>query len=174
MAYARAGWPSAEVIETARLTLEPLRLEHAEEMAPALDDHRLHEYIGGRPATVQQLRARYARQLTGRSADGAQGWLNWIVRHRESNAVVGTVQATLREGAAGTSAEIAWVVAAAHQRQGYAKEAAAAMVRWLRRHGADVFVAHVHPEHEASASVAGHVGLEPTDAIRDGEVRWTS
>jgi RimJ/RimL family protein N-acetyltransferase len=101
-------------------------------------------------------------------------WLNWIMRHREPNGVVGTVQATLHEGAAGTSAEIAWIVAAGNERRGYAKESAGAMVRWLRRHGADVFVAHIHPEHQASANVARYLGLEPTNAIRDGEVRWTS
>jgi hypothetical protein len=43
-------------------------------------------------ATVDQLRERYARQIAGRSPDGAQGWLNWIARHRETGAAVGTVQ----------------------------------------------------------------------------------
>jgi RimJ/RimL family protein N-acetyltransferase len=168
------NWPRAEPIETARLTLEPLRLEHAEEMAPALDDQRLHEYIGGRPETVERLRARYARQLAGHSADGAQGWLNWIMRQRASGACVGTVQATLVDGPAGRAAEVAWIVAVAHQRQGYAQEAAAGMTAWLRRHGADLLVAYVHPRHEASAIVARRLGLEPTAAVRDGEVRWSS
>ncbi len=119
----RADWPHAELIETARLRLEPLRVEHAEEMASVLDDQSLHEYTGGHPETLEQLRARYARQVAGQSADGTQGWLNWIICHRETEAVLGTVQATLYEAAGGgTSAEIAWVIASARQRQGYAKQ----------------------------------------------------
>ena len=48
-----------EVIETARLSLEPLRADHAAEMAPLLDDEALHRYIGGHPATQRELRDRY-------------------------------------------------------------------------------------------------------------------
>ncbi|MDQ3529195.1 MAG: GNAT family N-acetyltransferase [Actinomycetota bacterium] len=107
------GWPSTEVIQTARLTLEPLRVEHADEMAPLLNDPALHSYIGGQPATLEQLRRRYTRQAVGRSVDGAQGWLNWIARHRATAAAVGTVQATLQHQSAATSAEITWVVAGA-------------------------------------------------------------
>jgi hypothetical protein len=52
----------------ARLVLEPLRLEHADEMAPLLDDSRLHTLTGGRPATLDELRETYAQQVAGRSA----------------------------------------------------------------------------------------------------------
>ncbi len=46
------------------------------------------------------------------------------------------------------------------------------MVGWLRLHGVEVVIAHVHPRHQASMAVARAVGLVPTDAIVDGEVRW--
>jgi hypothetical protein len=59
-------WPAADVIETARLSLEPLRADHAAEMAPLLDDDVLHRYIGGRPATRSELRDRYRRQSAER------------------------------------------------------------------------------------------------------------
>lgn len=162
-------WPAAEVIETARLTLEPLRVEHAEEMAPALGDPALHEFIGGEPATVEELRERYRRQVVGHSPDGTEGWLNWVVRHRASGAPVGTVQATLT----GDGAEVAWVIATTHQRRGYAGEAATAMAEWLRRRGVRVLTAYVHPEHRASARVAERLGLAATEQQVDGEVRWT-
>jgi RimJ/RimL family protein N-acetyltransferase len=168
-----AIWPAAEVIETERLLLEPVRADHAVEMAPVLDDQRLHDFIGGRPATLEELRARYIQLLAGHSADGSQGWLNWVVRHRRSGVAVGTVQATLRSNG-GVTAEVAWVIAAAHQGQGYAKEASAAMTRWLCHRGVDALIAHVHPTHEASIRVARYLGLTPTDMVEDGEVRWTS
>jgi RimJ/RimL family protein N-acetyltransferase len=169
-----ADWPAAETIATERLILEPLRVDHAEEMAEALDDESLHEYIGGRPATLEQLQERYARQVLGRSADGAEGWLNWIVRHRDTGSAVGTVQATLRAELGRTVAELAWIIAAPQQGNGYAGEAAEGMARWLRGHSADVLVAHIHPKHRSSIAVARRLGLTPTDVIVDGETRWTT
>jgi RimJ/RimL family protein N-acetyltransferase len=168
-----AAWPAAETIATARLILEPLSVDRAEEMAEILDDEALHEYIGGRPATLEELQERYARQVLGRSADGAEGWLNWIVRHRETGSAVGTVQATLRAEHGSTVAELAWIIAASQQGNGYASEAAAGMARWLRGHGADVLVAHIHPHHRSSIGVTRRLGLTPTDVMVDGEARWT-
>src|SRR5687767_7576001 len=132
-----ADWPAVETVQTARLTLEPLRVGHAEEMAGLLDDPGLHAFIGGRPAGVGELRSRYERQVGGRSADGTEGWFNWVARERRTGAAVGTVQATLRDEGGLRVADLAWVVAAPHQGQGYATEAAAAMAGWLRRHGVE-------------------------------------
>jgi len=167
-------WPAPETIETARLVLEPLRVDHAEEVATALADESLHEYIGGHPATQQQLAERFGRQVSGRSPDGMQRWLNWVVSHRGSGAVLGTVQATVQVERGRTTAEVAWVVAAPHQGQGYAGEAAGGMVGWLRALGAEAIVAHVHPDHTASMAVARRLGLCPTDVTVDGETRWTT
>lgn len=169
---AEREWPIAEAIDTARLTLEPLRPDHAAELAPLLDDTGLHRYIDGRPATLAELRARFTRQSAGRSPDGQQGWLNWIVRHRATAAAVGTVQATLAYHSGRLSADVAWVIATAHQRHGYAREAAAGMAGWLHRHGTQALTAHIHPDHQASARVAEHLGLTPTTTVVDGEIRW--
>ncbi|MPZ95605.1 MAG: GNAT family N-acetyltransferase [Propionibacteriales bacterium] len=141
-------------------------------MARVLDDTSLHAFIGGRPATEKELRARYVRQVVGHSADGAQGWLNWVVRLRESGAAVGTVQATLVNQDRRMTAAIAWVIATPHQGHGYARGAAAAMAEWLLRSGVDGLVAYVHPDHVASINVATHLGLAPTETVEDGEVRW--
>jgi len=166
-------WPTATPIETPRLTLEPLRVEHAGEMHPVLDDPALHAYIGGEPPTADQLRRRYAIQASGHSPDHSQGWLNWIVRERETGAATGTVQATLtRPADSRLRAEVAWVIGAAHQRRGYAREAAGAMVQWLRGHGAETITAHIHPEHRASIAVAAHLGLTATNLVEGGEIVW--
>jgi len=164
--------PDPPLLATARLDLEPLQVAHAEEMAAVLDDPALHEYIGGEPASLEQLHRQYSRQVLGRSPDGSQRWLNWVLRHRPDRRAVGTVQATVSQEAQLLTAEVAWVVGTAHQGRGYAQEAAAAMVAWLRRCGIEAVVAHVHPEHPASQAVAQSVGLHPTTAVVDGEVRW--
>jgi RimJ/RimL family protein N-acetyltransferase len=151
--------------------LEPLRVEHAQEIAPLLDDPGLHVFIGGEPASLPELRDRYRRQVVGHSPDGSQRWLNWIVRRLDDGAAVGTVQATVVSDAESITAEVAWVVGTAYQGSGYAQEAAATMVAWLRRHHVTVIVAHVHADHRSSAAVARALGLTPT-IVEDGEVRW--
>jgi len=159
-----ARWPAAEPLETARLRLVPLRAHDAREMSMVLDDISLHEFTGGRPDTVDELRARYGA--------GAPGWLNWAVRLRATGEAVGTVQATLAHEDGRPSATLAWVVASGHQGNGYACEAAAAMAVWLRRRGVEILIAHVHPDHQASIGVARHLGMDPGAAGSDGEIRW--
>ena len=69
-------------------------------------------------------------------------------------------------------AEIAWVLGAAWQGRGYAKEAGVGLVAWLQAQGARRIVAHVHPDHAASAAVAAAAGLSRTDQVDDGEFLW--
>jgi RimJ/RimL family protein N-acetyltransferase len=168
-----ADWPAAPRLRTERLVLEPLTVDHAEEMAPLLDDSALHAFTGGSPATLQELRRRYAHQVRGHSPDAAQRWLNWIVRLAQADAAVGSVQATVSGGEHGpVVAELAWVIAVAHQRRGYATEAASAMARWLCEQGAEVLAAFIHPRHEASMLVARALGLKATKEVGGGETRW--
>lgn len=164
--------PDGAALAGPRLDLEPLRVEHAEEMAELLDDPGLHVFIGGEPASLPDLRARYQRQVGGRSPDGSQQWLNWIVRRRADQQALGTVQATVTQDGAAPSAEVAWVVAAPHQGNGYAREAAGVLVAWLRVHGVGTVVAHVDPDNGASQRVAGALGLTATTTVVEGEVRW--
>lgn len=79
---------------------------------------------------------------------------------------------TIRKHDDDAVADVAWVIAAPDQRRGYAREAAAAMVGRLRRHGARVVNAYVRPQHEASMAVARSLGLHRTETMVDGEVRW--
>jgi RimJ/RimL family protein N-acetyltransferase len=48
------------------------------------------------------------------------------------------------------------------------------MADWLTAQGVRRLVAHVHPDHVASAAVARSLGLAATDELVDGEVRWTT
>jgi RimJ/RimL family protein N-acetyltransferase len=170
--HSNENWPTAAALASERLQLEPLTVEHADEMVAVLDDADLHVFIGGQPATHEELRTRYERLVAGQSRDGNERWLNWVIRRRDDGRAVGTVQATVTRQDRRLTAEIAWVIGTGHQRLGFAREAALAMVAWLREHGVTTVVAHVHPQHEASKKVARALGLEPTDALVDGEVRW--
>jgi RimJ/RimL family protein N-acetyltransferase len=155
------------MISTDRLDLIPLRAEHAGEMAGVLSDPALHAFIGGAPLSPDALLARYERLVAG-SPDPAERWLNWVIRLRDEGGLVGTVQATIAD----ETAEIAWVVGTPWQGRGIAREATRGLVDWLRTQPVRLVVAHIHPEHHASAAVASSAGLTGTDEQHDGEVRW--
>ena len=160
-----------EAVETARLSLVPLAVEHADEMAVVLSDPDMHAFIGGTPHSPQALRARYERLVAG-SPDPSRTWWNWVIRLREEQRLTGTVQATITAADLGCVAEVAWVVGTPWQHRGIATEAARGLVAWLRAQGVRTIRAHIHPDHHASAAVAAAAGLAPTDHRHDGEIRW--
>ncbi|MFD9084264.1 GNAT family N-acetyltransferase [Streptomyces erythrochromogenes] len=161
----------AVALATARLELLPLLPEHAGEMGLVLADPALHAFTGGVPLSRDALRARYERLAAG-SPDPGVVWANWVLRLRGTGRLVGTVQATITP--AHGLAELAWIVGVPWQGKGFASEAARALAAWLERLPVDRLVAHVHPDHAASAAVARACGLRPTEHRRDGEVRWQS
>jgi RimJ/RimL family protein N-acetyltransferase len=167
------GARAETTLTTERLVLTPLRQADAADMAAVLGDPELHAFIGGRPATQAELHDRYGRLVAG-SPDPDETWLNWIVRRRTGHSPIGTVQATVMRGSDGWTANVAWVVGLPWQGQGFASEAARALVAWLRSEGVTLISASIHPDHHASASVAARAGLTPTDEEVDGERVWRS
>lgn len=159
---------SIEPLNTQHLRLEPLRIEHADEMTDVLADATLYAFTGGEPPQRDELRVRYQWQIRGRSPDGTEEWLNWIVRLAADRRAIGFVQATVVDG----RADVAWLIGVVWQGRGYATEAAQAMIDWLRLRGVETITAHIHSDHAASAAVATRLGLAPTDEVEDGEVVW--
>jgi RimJ/RimL family protein N-acetyltransferase len=146
----------------------PLRASDATEMHGVLNHRELYKFTGGRPLSLAELKKRYRRLETQRSPDGSEAWLNWILRLRETEAAIGTVQA----GVSSAAATLAWVVGIRWQRQGFASEAARELVTWLVTKGVCEVIANIHPENIASQVVAQRLGLVPTDEVVDGEVVW--
>jgi RimJ/RimL family protein N-acetyltransferase len=106
--------------------------------------------------------------VVGRSPDGLEEWLNWVVR--VDDVAVGFVQATVTGG---SHASIAWVIGLAWQGHGFATFAARAMLAELRRRGVTDVRASIAPGHEPSEHVASGVGLVATDRTdEDGERLW--
>jgi RimJ/RimL family protein N-acetyltransferase len=164
----------ATTITTGRLVLVPLAVDDAADLAPVLANERLHEFTGGRPLDRIALRHRYARLVAGPSRPN-ELWRNWIVRLRSDGAALGTVQATLTRPDDDTpwEAEVAWTIGVAAQGEGHGSEAASGLVDWLVGAGASDVVAHIHPDHRASAAVAQRAGLAPTyEPLVDGERVW--
>ncbi len=166
-----AGVTDSSTIVTERLRLHPLRLEDADEMVDVLGDPMLHEFTGGKPATLAELRDRYQSWVQGSGSD-SELWLNWIVRIVADGSPIGALQATIANPETTPEALVAWTIGSAWQRRGYASEATIGLMQWLARQGIRSVVAHIHPDHVASARVAASAGLRPTDDTVDGEIVW--
>ena len=156
-------------LATERLILEPLVPELAREMMSVLAAQSLYTFTGGRPPTVQELAARYRGWTRGPSRPG-EAWLNWVVRLAGDEQAIGHLQATVVDG--GREADIAWLIGTPWQGQGFASEAAGALVEWLEANGVTTVTAHVHPGHAASARVAANAGLARTTDVENGEIVW--
>ena len=161
----------APALGDGRLRLEPLRVDHADEMVGVLADAGLYTFTGGTPPTLEHLRQRYARQVAG-SGDPAEEWHNWVVRLGADGPAVGFVQATVHP--AESSAELAWVVGEQWQGRGIARARPpdSCSTTCSARGGSVGSSPHVHPDHVASQRVAASLGLVPTDRVVDGEVEW--
>jgi len=82
------GIPDDTTIFTERLALSAITVGDADELVGVLSDDHLHEFIGGRPATLDELRQRY-RDLVAGSNEPSEIWLNWIVRRTSTRSQLG-------------------------------------------------------------------------------------
>jgi RimJ/RimL family protein N-acetyltransferase len=161
--------PDALALRTDRLDLLAITREHAPKLFEVLSDARLHQFTKEAPPGDVSDLARLYEYWEGRvSPDGSELWLNWAVRLRASDEWIGHVQASVQPD----FASIAWVVGLAWQGQGYATEAAAAVVEWLIQLGVREVRASIHPQHTASIKVAERLGLLRTAEFSGTEVIW--
>ena len=116
-----------DTLTTERLVLEPLVAGHAEALYEVLSELELYRYLDyGPPPSLEHLRSVYAELEARVSPDGAQLWLNWVVRP-QGRTPVGFVQATV----SGADAWIAYVLGCESWGRGYASEAVRAMIGHL-------------------------------------------
>ncbi|NVB36541.1 GNAT family N-acetyltransferase [Pseudenhygromyxa sp. WMMC2535] len=146
------------MIETKRLRCEPVEEHHAESMFSVLSDPRIYTYLPGKPpASLEDLRRRYAFLSGGRSPDGSEYWLNWILFLRETDTAIGFWQATVRPDG---RSSIAFVLDPTHWGQGLAHEASVALIGHLfARFEIDALGAEVHFDNHRSAALVGRLGF---------------
>lgn len=158
-------------LETDRLLLTPMVESDSDEFFELLKDPEMHAFTGSRPpGSADDVRATIRRRKSRRSPDGDELWLNWTLRLKADQTVVGYVQA----GVKADRAEMAWVVGVAFQRLGLASEASRRVLEWLRDqlHVSEVR-ANINPDHIASVRVARHLRLSNSGETTDeGEDVW--
>ena len=158
-------------LEADRLLLTPMVEGDSHALFELLKDPEIHVFRGGRPpASADDVRAKIRRRESRRSPGGDELWLNWTLRLKENQTVVGYVQAGVKEG----QADMAWVVGVPFQRQGFASEASRRVLEWLRDHlHVHEVRANIHPNHVASQKVARKIGLRNSRTrTGDGEQVW--
>ena len=156
-------------IKTHRLSLDPLLASHAQDMFPILSDSQLYGFTGDEPPESQMaLEERYRYLETRKSPGESQLWLNWLVTLENNKTSIGYVQATVSE----SHTDIAWVIGLQWQGNGYASEAATALVKWLQENDVKAIRSCIHPNHLASARVASNAGFSKSNATEDGEAVW--
>ena len=145
-------------MESSALRLEPLVAAHADEMFAPLSAAAIYDYMPGQPPlSAAALRERYARLEKGRSADGRQQWLNWIVR-LNSGRCAGFVQATIYPRRTG---DFAFAFAPTYWGQGVAFEACQAALPYLfRALRVTTLFATVDPRNARSIRLLLRLGFE--------------
>ena len=151
--------PPIRPLETPRLVLEPQVAAHADEMFIVLCDPAIYEFENAPPGSAEALRERYRALEARRSPDGAQLWLNWIVRLKDGGAAIGYVQATVLPDA---TALVAYEFNSAWWGRGLAHEAVAAAMRELSQHlGVTRCGAVFKTGNERSRRLLARLGMRP-------------
>jgi len=148
-------------IDTERLALRVHRLEDFTDSLSMWSDPAVTRYIGGRPATEEEVWQRLLRYAGHWSL---MGFGYWAVRERESGRFVGEAGFAVGKRALdppfGDAPESGWAIVPWAQGRGYATEVMRAVLAW----GANHFgpgrrtVCMVHPENLPSIRVAQKCG----------------
>lgn len=145
-------------IETARLSLRPLREDDAEELSRIFSDPAVVQYSGGRSPTLEQVREGIRQHISEHYRDHGYGLL--AAELRDTGEIVGRVGFLETEIDETGDAELHYHLAPAAWGNGLATEAARAVLEWGFEQGRlGRVVAVIHPENLASRRVAEKCGL---------------
>lgn len=161
------GAPAMRVVDTARLTLVPQTVEHAEPMFAVLSDPAIYEFENEPPRSLAWLRERFAKLESRTSSAGSEAWLNWVMRLKGGE-LIGYVQATVY--ATGRAA-IAYEMASSHWGRGLAREAVEAMMAELAaQYGVRLFSAVLKRTNHRSLRFLERLGFAIASA--DQRAEW--
>jgi len=156
----RVSRPRASVmnrVSAGVLMLEPQVAAHAAEMFSVLSDPAIYEFENAPPESMVWLAERFAKLESRVSPDGAQQWLNWVIR-LPTGALAGYVQATIASDGA---AHIAYELASKFWRRGIGSAAVSAMLEELAQaYGVQTFVATLKERNYRSLALLTKLGFE--------------
>lgn len=155
------------IIDTPRLSLEPIDERHAQELCELFADPELHTFVPFEPPTFEQQMERCARWAKRRSPDGTEIWLNWAGRHKDTSKIVAHFQAGVKPNGI---ASIGYLVARTVQGQGLATEGLETMITFLSSaHAVREIKAWSDTRNEASHRLAKKLGMTQVEFIKDAD-----
>lgn len=166
------------VLRSPRLTLEPLRPDHAPPLFAGLSDPALYRFLPDRPpGSLAELSRRLAEPGSGRSPDGTDLWCSWMVR--QGGTYVGTVQATVEQagGQAGEQAGrepatglVGIMVFPPFWRRGIATETLSCLLDCLfERYQCEAAAALVDTRNDPSLALFARLGFETVRTVLDAD-----
>ncbi len=165
------SWLPPYPVETARLLLRPHRMTDLDDLVGFHGDPEVTRYIPwpvrDRRQTEEALAAKLAQDRAERDGD----WIVLAMQRRDTGTVIGEVLLK-REDAEHGVAELGYAMSRAHQGQGLASEAAAAMIALAAGFGVRTVVAHIDRHNAASIALATRLGLRRARDLADGLVEY--
>jgi RimJ/RimL family protein N-acetyltransferase len=145
----------SRTLESARLLLPPLSLEHGRALAGIYADPVVARYVGGDRLTDELI----DRQVAAFADEWAErGYGQSAVISRDSGEFLGRIG--LHYWPAWDEVELGYVLGRSAQGKGLAFEGASAWIDWARSApGIDRLIANIHPDNAASIGLAGRLGF---------------
>ncbi len=149
------------IVETPRLILRGRRIEDFPAYAAMWASPEVARFTTGGPLKTEDAWVKFTRM---EGLWGLTGYGFWIVEEKSSGSVIGEIGlADFRRDISPSlegMPEFGWILAPAAQGKGYAKEAAAAAIRWAEvKFPQTVFCCIIDPANSASVSVAAAMGF---------------
>lgn len=170
----RTNWPDTDSpdspCESTRLVYEPLRVDHAAELFPALGDSLVSRHLNcAPPQSIDELAEDFRRrtspppQLAGR-----ESWINFAIRLKADRRCIGRVEATVYTG----WAEVAYLLGPQDWGQGYASESLAWLQNFISSdHRVFEFWACVAPDNLRSIRLLLRCGYQQTPPCNDRSLK---
>ncbi len=149
------------------LRLKPIKAVYAQLVFKEFSDSRIYEFIPyPPPSTLEALEERFKKFEEGKSPDGRQIWLNWLVLDKPKNKHVAWLQATVTERVA----EIAYVVFPKYWKMGYGYRSVSLMLKYLSSSfSLSKIRATMSVGNFASIALARKIGMKRVDEIDEGD-----
>jgi [ribosomal protein S5]-alanine N-acetyltransferase len=159
-------------IRTLRLTLIPCTLEMALAAVAGKDKLKIKTSVNWPSKDIKDLLPLYVEQL--KADPKVLGWGPWLIAHNADATVIGDIGFTGRPDSKGV-VEIGYGIVPEYRKQGFAFEAAQAMVRWAfsQRQVKKVIAARVRRANIPSVRILAKLGMKcltPKGKLTDWEI----
>jgi [ribosomal protein S5]-alanine N-acetyltransferase len=161
--------PSIEehTLRTERLTLEPIVVEHAQEMLLVLNETELYKFLPSDPLTLEKLQRLYKIWEKRISKEEDEVWLNWAARENTLGELIGHFQSGVRLDG---DSYIAYIVNSKYQRQGYAYESLIEIIDFLKTYmKLKNIKAWIDTRNKASIALVEKLGMKHVNFIKNAD-----